>query len=405
MATNLVIPSLGLTMESGTIVEWLKQEGEQVEKDDPVLMIDTDKATADVAAPASGILGSIIAKVGDVIPVGNKVAVIYTADEYSALKSGPVHMDRPTETTMSPAPAQEQTYSVSTVSIARKTEDPIFASPAAKKLAQELQVELSEVTGSGPNGRILESNVAAYGEKRIVKPSISNNSSVISLTGMRKTIAKRMVASHQTTAPVTIFMEVQMNEVVRVRAQMNAGTWLKGVKMSYDAIFAKAAAIALQQHPGIQAQWSEEGLIHPEGSHIGIAVALPDGLVVPVVKNADQRSLYSIAKEIGRLAATAKQGSLSPNAMSGGTFTITNLGMYPISGFTPVINLPEAAILGIGAIKQAAIVEEGKIVIGQTAELSLTFDHRLIDGAPAAAFLAQIKSLIEQPYQLMIEED
>jgi pyruvate dehydrogenase E2 component (dihydrolipoamide acetyltransferase) len=222
---------------------------------------------------------------------------------------------------------------------------------------------------------------------------------------MRKTIAKRMVASTQTTAPVTIFMQVRMEEAVRVRSQMNAGlSPAKGYKITYDAIIAKAVSLALQDHPLLQAQWGEDRLIHPAGIHIGVAVALPEGLVVPVVRQAESRSLFSIAKEIGRLAEIAKKGELLPDAMSGGTFTITNLGLYPVGGFTPIINLPEAAILGIGAIQPQALVENGQVVAGQAMELSLTFDHRIIDGAPAAAFLTRIKSLLEQPYQLFMED-
>ncbi|UVI32969.1 dihydrolipoamide acetyltransferase family protein [Paenibacillus spongiae] len=423
MSTSVVIPSLGLTMEEGVIVEWLYQEGDQVQKDEPIVAIETDKAVMEVTAPASGLLGCITAKPGDSIPVGEQIAMIYSENDYAAVQD---HASQSANAEASAVAApilgmSEMQASAEAIHYAiadnqdeyQEEEGLIKASPAAKKLAREGGIDLSLVTGRGPGGRIIESDVLAYqthmpkaASTDVQSPQFSEYTNQTGVTGMRGAIAKRMVASHLTTAPVTLFMEVRMDEAVRLRTQMNAGlNRNKAYTISYDAIFAKASAIALQDHRMLQAQWKDDRLFHPDGIHIGIAVALPDGLVVPVVRDADKRSLFSVAKEVRSLADTAKKEPLRPEATSGGTFTITNLGQYPVTGFTPVINHPEAAILGIGAIVQKPVIDQDKIVIAYMAELSLTFDHRIVDGAPAAAFLEQIKTLVEQPYQLFLEHE
>ncbi|MBB6670777.1 dihydrolipoamide acetyltransferase family protein [Cohnella nanjingensis] len=425
MATNIVIPSLGLTMEEGIIVEWLAKDGERVEKEEAVLLIETDKATAEVVAPATGILGGIVAQVGEAFPVGVKVATIYaTHEEYEA--------DHNTETSRGSTEGETPAAEVPAI---EQPADPIRleprmpappserevrikASPAAKKLAGELGIPLADVAGTGPGGRILESNVALHAKGAtdetpphpksafpVAAPTAAPRAEPQAVSAMRKTIARRMVQSKLETAPVTIFMEARMDEAINLRERLNDGLREQGgsLKLTYDAIFAKTVALAMKNHPHMQAQWVDDKLIYPGGVHVGVAVSLPDGLVVPVVRDADSRSLMAIAADISRLALEARAGKLKPDDMRGGTVTISNLGMYPVTGFTPVINLPEACILGIGSVQEKAIAVDGALTIGRVAVLSLTFDHRVTDGAPAAAFLTEFKSIVERPYRLFLE--
>jgi pyruvate dehydrogenase E2 component (dihydrolipoamide acetyltransferase) len=392
MSVKIVIPSLGLTMEDAVISEWMKHEGDEVSKDEPILLIETDKATHEVTAPVSGILTHISAKLGDVIPVGEAVAEILTADAYAS-------QGQAVETAVD-FYATEDT----------ELEEPsiLKASPAAKKKARELQADLQFIKGTGPEGRIIESDVIAYVDMtpRTSSENLAEPLPTITrpISKMRKIIAERMLNSRQTTASVTLFATFSMDEVVRLRKQMNQTLEKRpGHKITFDAIFAKAAGLALNEFPELQAQWSTEGLRYSGEVNIGIAVALTEGLVVPVVQNVENRSLFSAAREVNRLVERGKQGKLTPDEMQGGTFTVSNLGMYPIGGFTPVINLPEAAILGIGGISEQAVVENGAIRIGKVTEVSLTFDHRITDGAPAAVFLTRIKTLIEAPYLLFME--
>lgn len=409
MATNVVIPSLGLTMEEGVIVEWVRKAGDSVVKEEPVAVIETDKATAEVTAPEAGVLGGICAAVGDAIPVGQAIAVIYSEEEFAALNPS-LQQEPDVSEQAAPQKPLDAPRPVSPVRIPDELlpaapASRIIASPAARKRARELGIDLAQVPGTGPSGRILESNVREYCKREQAPRVHPQRGSDIPHTGMRRTIARRMTSSRQTTASVTIMMEARMDEAVRLRKQVNQGLQEQDYKMTYDALFAKAAALALRNHMIMQAQWDAEKLFVPNGVHIGVAVALPGGLVVPVIRDADAKSLFAIARDIDRLAGAARGGGLLPEHTEGGTFTISNLGMYPVSGFTPVINVPEGAILGIGAIRKTAVVEDDKLAIGQVAELSLTFDHRIVDGAPAAAFLAEIKGLLEMPYQLFLESE
>ncbi|AZN41375.1 dihydrolipoamide acetyltransferase family protein [Paenibacillus albus] len=421
MATNIVIPSLGLTMEEGIIIEWLVKEGTLVEKEDSILLIETDKATAEVVAPASGILGGIVATAGDAVPVGVKVGTIYSSQaelEEGRKATVPVVgalLQREQERT--PIVAQADLPAQTPV---KAIEDPfIKASPAARRLARELEITLVGISGTGPGGRILESNVSRHASMLraessplltplapiLAEKSIDNQSYTSQPSAMRRTIARRMMESTQSTAPVTIFMEVRMDETIKVREHLNHALREdhRNLKVTYDAIFVKALALALRKHPNMQAEWSEDALIQPEGIHIGFAVSLPNGLVVPVVRHADRQSLVSISSEVARLIAVARNGQLKKEDMSGGTITISNIGKYPVIGFTPIINLPQACILGIGGIQEKAIVVNGAITVGNVAELSLTFDHQINDGIPAAAFLADIKSTLESPFKLFLE--
>ena len=292
---------------------------------------------------------------------------------------------------------------------ASASEARVVATPLARRLAHEHGVSLADLQGSGPRGRVTQDDVLRAADQR--QPVAADQTQAAAaeggvqpLTRIRRLTAERMAASTQATARVSLFLEADFSEAVRFRTQLQPEFARLGVpKLPWDALIARAAALALAEHPAVLAQWVDgQGLRRPEAVHVGVAVALdPEGLVVPVLRNADKRSLRELAADLLGLVDKAHAGRLSPAEMQGGTFTITNLGAYRVDGFTPIINPPEAAILGVGRIADKPVVVEGKIEARTMCTLSLTFDHRVVDGAPAAAFLARLAELLERPYALL----
>jgi pyruvate dehydrogenase E2 component (dihydrolipoamide acetyltransferase) len=272
---------------------------------------------------------------------------------------------------------------------------PVLATSAAKKLAQEHGVNLAEVRGTGPGGRITEQDVLAFVEARARVPAPPAR--IIPFVGMRQVIAENMVSSLQTMAQVTLHMEVDATELVKLREQLKAD-----FDLTYTDLLVKAVATALKRHPGLNATLIGDEIHLLEPIHVGVAVALQDGLIVPVLRDADKRTLPEIAQETRRLAQGARDGSLAVDEVTGGTFTITNLGAYGVDGFTPIINPPEVAILGVGRIVEKPAIHEGQVTRRSLMELSLTIDHRIVDGAPGADFLRTVKQLLESPYRILI---
>lgn len=392
MVTEVILPVLGETMSEGTIVEWVKQEGEPVERGAVLFMVETDKATLEVEAPAKGFLRQILVPVGETVPVLTVVALITrTADEDISAYEFRV-------------PGFEFQ-----VAEAMKPETRIFASPRARRLAREKGVDLALVTGTAPNGRIVERDVVAYLEalpKAI--PSVPAPARAVEavgevpMTGVRAVIAQRMQESHQTTAPVTLTTEADAMAFVELRERLKEALASElGFNLGYNDLLIKVAAYALREFPYMNARLDGERVRHLREVHIALAVDTDRGLLVPVIRNADRKGVAEIAREVRDLAERARAGKALPDELSGSTFTITNLGRHEIDAFTPIINLPEAAILGVGRIKARPAVVGGELCVRQTMWLSLTFDHRLVDGAPAARFLQRIKQLIENPYLLL----
>jgi len=285
----------------------------------------------------------------------------------------------------------------------------VLITPLARRLAQERGVAIGDLVGTGPSGRITQDDVVRAADQRApaatqapaAEPALAD---VAALSRVRRITAERMAASAQATARVTLFLDADFSEAARFRSQLQPEFARLGTpKLPWDALIAKAAALALIDHPAVAAQWVDgEGLRPPAGVHIGVAVTLEsEGLVVPVLKDADGRSLRELATDLLALVDKARTGRLSPLEMHGGAFTITNLGAYRVDGFTPIINPPETAILGVGRIADKPVVIEGKIEARTMCTLSLSFDHRVVDGAPAAAFLARLAELLERPYALL----
>jgi len=441
MAYTVTMPKLGLTMTEGTVTGWLKNVGDVVKKGDPLFEVETDKITNQVEALAEGILRKIIVPEGDAVPVGTAVAILAAAHE--PLPEGE---DRavPTQSKEAATPAPVKPTCSPQKAVATPTQD-LKASPAAKKLARDRGVDLTLIKPTRTDGRIVERDVLAYLEAnkaaatveaaeetgpaskawvtpvaeqlakelgvdltklavagRIGKEDVfsallaasrEDNDRREPLVGVRKIIAERMAASKRVAPHVTYTMEVDMSRAQAVYAAYKA----QDRKISYNDMVVLAAARALRQFPLANASLVDEEIVYHSYINVGIAVALAKGLIVPVVKNADQKTLYALGLEIRALATRARENKLSPEDIAGGTFTVTNLGMYGIDSFTPIINQPESAILGVGRIADKPVVENGAVVVKPMMTLSLSADHRLLDGAIAAEFLSLIKAFLEEP--------
>ncbi len=438
MAKVVVMPKLGLTMTEGTVSKWLKKIGDEVKEGEPLFEAETDKLTNTIEASASGILRHLFVEEGTTVPVLDKVAVIAAADEdISALLGGaaPAAAAAP-EAAPSAAPAAAPAE--------KKAGGRVIASPAAKKLAKEKGIDLTLVTGTGPNGRITEDDVKnwkpaapaapapaeeapkvkasplaaavaadlgldlekigakdrvlaedilRYLESTREKAEEAPKEELVPMNGMRKAIAKNMLNSHMTSPTVTANLSVDMSAMKAYREQLKA----KEIKVSYTDLLVKFVAKALTEYPLLNCSVEDNKIRYKHYVNMGVAVALDNGLVVPNVTDADKKSLTEISAEIKELAKLAREGGLPMEKLRGGTFTITNLGMYGVESFTPIINQPEVAILGVTTMEDRAVVRGGEIVIRPMMTLSLTFDHRVVDGSVAAEFLQRVKTLLENP--------
>jgi len=432
MAVDVVMPKLGLTMTEGTISKWLKQDGEKVEKGEPLLEVTTDKITNEVEAPASGVI-KIFVNDGKTARVSEVIGAIAGEGENVVPPKGEKEVNQ-----------VDHEGATTTQQQQRPKDTRIKASPAARKMAKAKGIALTEIEGTGPGGRIVEKNVLNYLEKvsaaakikttpvaekiaadleidlhdvkgsgvagRVMKvdvekaatPKTHEKAEILPLSGMRKIIAENMTASKRTAPHVTINMEVDMFETFRLREKLiPVIETTRGIKISFTDIIVKVTALALKKFPIINASIIEDKIVkHPE-VNVGVAVALDNGLIVPVIKNTDKKSIGEISASVKDLAQRARDNRLTPDEISGGTFTITNLGMYGVDSFNPIINQPESAILGVNRIVKKPVVREDQMVIRPMMTLSLSFDHRLIDGSLAAQFLKALKGILENPYLLL----
>jgi len=396
---DLFIPQLGQTVEEVKLVNWYVEDGERVKQGQEVLEVETDKAVFDVEATADGFIHFGPYEIGDTVPVLTVVAVIGSKEAVFIAKQP----KQDVKTSSSSEKAVPQTIAEP----AKETQTPdahekIFASPRARRLAGAKGVDLALVTPTGGKGkRIIEADVKNFLQSAgISAPALpeADVSTVVPLKGVRGLIAERMAASVQSTARVTLLMEVDATDFSALREKIKTEkekSW--GYKPGYNDLLAKVCAIALERFPYMNARINGDKIEHLAPINIGIAVDAERGLFVPVIPDANQKSLQGIGKEFRQRVEEIRGNKILPEKLSGGTFTITNLGMYDVDGFTPVINLPEAAILGVGRILDKAAVVDGKVAIRKMMVLSLAFDHRLVDGAPAARFMQFIKDLIESP--------
>ncbi len=382
MAEEIAMPRLGWTMEEGTLVEWLKTEGEQVETGEILFTVESDKALNEIETFSSGILcippGA--PQPGDTVPVGTLLGyLLQTGEEMPterASASGDPASPIPVPATLhnQPTPAAKPLSTKGNPTI----------SPRARRIANELNISWHHIKGSGQTGRIIERDIRAV----TAQPPGSTGH-------IRELIANRLWQSQNETAAVTLTTEADATGLVDLRAGFKASQGTDAP--TYNHMIAKLTALALGEHPALNASWQNGAPHQYESVHLGLAVDTEGGLLVPVIRDADSKSLAQIATEARALALKARRHTLGPDALQGGTFTISNLGMYGIDAFTPIINLPQAAILGLGRIVEKPAVFQGQVVPRALMALSLTFDHRILDGGPAARFLDRVRTFIEQP--------
>ncbi len=406
MATRIDMPQLGLTMEKGTILQWLRAEGEAVQKGQPVVLIQTEKVEYEVESPAVGTLLKVVAKEGMELPVGGLMGILgQPGEDLTSLLTGtPVGVE---------LGAKREAPSAVTVAAGATPDAPsaggaigerIKISPVAKKLAQEHGIDIATLTPTGPEGRIVREDVERAIAAKSEAPSAGRREEqkaipeVIPLSGIRKVIFDRMSQSWREAAQVTLFADADMTELVKLR-QARLADWEQrfGIKPSYSDLIHMAVARALREEPRINCRLDGQAVRVRKEVNLAFAVDLGEGLIAAVIRDADKKSLGDLAKAARDLADRARSGRLAPDDMANGTFTVTNLGTVGVEYFTPIINPPQAGILGVGKIMEKPVVLNGGIHVRSMMTLSLVFDHRLIDGAPAARFLAKVKELLEQP--------
>jgi len=379
MAQRIIMPKQGLQMTEGLITQWYKQEGDTVQEGEPLFDMETDKTAITIDSTASGTVLKLLFEEGDLVPIAQTIAIVgEPGEDYSALLSGEETEEKKVEEVAAPVVAVPETARVA-------------ASPRAKMRAQEKNIAITDVTGTGPEGLIIERDVLAF------TPAAAREETVIPFDGMRKAISTNMMRSLTTMAQANHRMKVDMTENVRFRNKLKEA----GIKVSYTDILIKAVTQALLQFPMMNANADAEKIVCKHFVNMGVAVAVEKGLLVPNIKNAEMLSVAQIHDQVASLAQKAREGKLTPAEYSNGTFTITNLGMYEIDEFTPIINPPEVGILGVGAITDTPWAVDGKLEIRPIMTLSLTYDHRVVDGAPAAQFLQYIKKLLQNPYLML----
>jgi len=438
---NVEMPKMGDTMETGKILNWIKKVGDVVKKGESLAEVETDKVNIEIESFYNGTLRKILVAEGESAPIGAPIALIGSPDEplpedgkgkpdgapakeVTRSSNGATKTAAPAQASMA-APTAAPTAQVtaapaqaSTDTIERAPTERIFISPLARRLATEHQLDYSHIQGTGPNGRIIKMDVeAALARQPLVAPAApaavpeavpaaaaAGEVVEIPLTAMRRTIARRLSQSMQTAPHFYVTSVIDTGKLAALRQQINeyAAHEPEPVKVSFNDLIIKAVARALVLMPQVNVSFAEDRLLQKKQVHVGMAVALEQGLIVPVIRNADQRGILDIAREAKRLAEAARNGKLRPEEFSGGTFTVSNLGMFEVDSFTAVINPPESAILAVGSITPTPVVEDGQVVVRDRMKVTLSADHRAIDGATAARFLQQFKRLLEEPLGMLV---
>lgn len=398
MAITVILPKLGLTMKKGKIVDWLKQEEDSVNQGEYLLEIVTEKTNVKIESPGSGVVYRILAGKGMQVPVNAPVAVLAEAgDDEELLQKTAAGAQAALDEALAGIPgagrqSKEFPPAAPSAASARK----LSVSPRAARLAEKEGVDLGLVEGTGPGGRIVEKDIVTYLEDL----ARDRETETIPMEGMRRVIAERMSESSRNAARVTVLQEVDVTVLQHLRRRINDSTGSEGVKISFTDMLIRIVAKALREHKTMNARVYGDRIELVNAVNIGVAVDIEGGLVVPVLHNAHRLSLENISWRVRDLAGRARTADLEPEELQGGTFTLSNLGMFGAEGFTPIINPPETAILGVGRIVEKPALAGDNLLRKSMVTLSLSFDHRAVDGGPAARFLERIKKLVEDPYQL-----
>lgn len=433
---DITMPKMGFDMQEGTIVKWLKKPGDQITRGEPIAEIETDKVTIEIEAFDSGTLSEIVVQEGQVAAVNAVIARLGNGQAQPASEAKPAEPAKE-EAPAAPAPAageakpaaEGESKAANGQAQAAEPEGDVRASPLARRIARENSVDLRQVTGTGPSGRVVRDDVQAFvdsGKARAEAPApqaapatpaapsaapatpaaptpAAQPGQVVPLSGMRKAIARRMSQSWDQAPHIFVSIDVDMTAALALRKQVNEGQ-PKEAHVSVNDIVLKAAGTALRSFPNVNASYTDSGLeMHPQ-VNISIAVALDNGLIAPVITNCDERSLGSIARESKRLVGLARENKLTPDNIQGGTFTVSNLGMYGITQFTSIVTLPQAAALSVGTVQRVPVFKDDsdEVIAKQIMTLNVAADHRVIDGAEAARFIVEVKRLLEHPMQLLV---
>ena len=421
MATNILMPALSPTMTEGTLARWLKNEGDLVRAGDIIAEIETDKATMEVEAVDEGVLGKILVPGGTAgVKVNEVIAVLVEKGEvFSGAAAAPAAV-------AAPAVAAAPVVAAAAAPAAAHGER-AFASPLARRMAQQAGLDVAKIAGSGPQGRVVKADIEAAMNRPAAVPApvaaaapvaapaprpvaaaaaapLAGTTAVPN-SSMRKTIAKRLSESKATIPHFYVAMDIELDALLDLRAKLNARAPKDGpgaYKLSVNDLIIKAAAVTLRRVPGVAASWTEDAILRFNEIDISVAVAIPDGLITPIVRNADIKGLAAISNEMKDLGARAKAGKLKPEEFQGGGFSISNMGMYGVSHFAAIINPPQAGILAVGAGTQRAVVKGGALAIATVMTCQLSVDHRVIDGSLAAEWMAAFKAIVEDPLSLML---
>jgi pyruvate dehydrogenase E2 component (dihydrolipoamide acetyltransferase) len=423
MATNILMPALSPTMTEGTLARWLKKEGETVKAGDVIAEIETDKATMEVEAVDEGVLGKILVADGTTgVKVNEPIAVLVEQGEAvptAAAPAAPAPVAAPPPPTVAAAPSAKPNGHAAPAAGER-----VFASPLARRMAQQAGIDLASLKGSGPNGRIVRADidaaqargpVAAAPAPAAAAPAPAPKAApaapilaphtLVPFSSMRKVIARRLTEAKQTVPHFYVSVDIELDALLKLRADLNAKSAKDGpgaFKISVNDLIIKAAAITLRRIPTVNASYSEEGLVLYHDVDISVAVSIADGLITPIIRRADQKGLAAISGEMKDLAARAKAGKLKPEEFQGGGFSISNMGMFGVSQFAAIINPPQGAILAVAAGQQRPVVKDGALAIATVMTCTLSVDHRIVDGALGAEWLAEFKRVIEDPLSLML---
>ena len=417
MAKIIGLPKLSPTMEEGTLVEWIKKEGDLVEVDDLLAEVETDKATMEFRSFDKGVLLKILVQPGETLAPDTPVAILgEKGEDISALlaevaagasKSAPPEPKATPSVSATPAAssgvASSGAVSSGAVASAPRPDGRVLASPLVRRLAREHGVDLSQLAGSGPRGRIVKRDLEAFLAAGASAPSVAHGRPaprVVKASPMRKTIARRLTESKQTVPHFYLTIDIDAGPMIAARRQMNGA--LEGEKVSFNDLVLKACALALRKVPECNASWMGDAIHYHQVVDISVAVSVPDGLVTPVVRDADRKGVLAISREVRELAARARDKKLKPEEMSGGTFSLSNLGMYGIEEFAAVINPPEGALLAVGSIRDAVVVRDGEVAAGKRMKVTLSCDHRVVDGAVGARWLQELRRLLEAPMAMLL---
>lgn len=415
MAEVVTMPRLSDTMEEGTVAKWHKEIGDKVEEGDLLAEIETDKATMEFEAFQEGVLLHIGVEEGNTAPVDSILAILgEKGEDITSLLSGDGSSEEVSkEEPMEEAKSTDSESTSASEAVSNEASDRVKASPLAKKLAEDKGIDISKVSGTGEGGRIVKRDIDNYKESAASSPAAAPEVNLdsagpapsgmsydeVPVSQMRKTIARRLSESKNSAPHFYLTLDIDMDNAMEARKKINA---IAEQKISFNDFVIKAAAVALKSHPVINSSWAGDTIRRNHDINIGMAVAVDEGLLVPVIRHADQKGLATINKEAKEFAGKARDKKLQPQEWEGNTFTISNLGMFGIEEFTAIINAPDACIMAVGGIKQVPVVKDGAVVPGNVMKVTLSCDHRVVDGASGAAFLQTFKGILENPLNMLL---